>query len=115
MPETMARRAEESGVKRASTDPVTLLVLSVMAGAFISFGAIFATTSARILPYRVGRFLTGLVRRRSWSCLRKWTSWQKNWVQNMFRLDGLQDINPDSQVSQEIGSVLEALDKLCAK
>ena len=30
-------------------------------------------------------------------------------------MDGLQDINPDSQVSQEIGSVLEALDKLCAK
>src|SRR5215831_1706005 len=44
LPATMAVRAEESGVKRAATDPLTLLVLSVLAGAFISFGAIFATT-----------------------------------------------------------------------
>ena len=44
MPATMALRAEESGIKRASTDPITLLVLSVLAGAFISFGAIIATT-----------------------------------------------------------------------
>ena len=72
----MAVRAEESGVKRASTDPLTLLVLSVLAGAFISFGAIFATTvsagSIAItapdgaaafsagLPYGVMRLLTGL-------------------------------------------------------
>ena len=64
MPATMALRAEESGVKRASTDPVTLLLLSVMAGAFISFGAIFATTvsaGSADLPYGVGRLLTGLV------------------------------------------------------
>ena len=40
----MAARAEESGVKRAAIDPLTLLVLSVLAGAFIAFGAIFATT-----------------------------------------------------------------------
>ena len=60
----MAVRAEESGVKRASTDPVTLLVLSVLAGAFISFGAIFATTvSAGTvgMPYGVVRLLTGIV------------------------------------------------------
>jgi formate transporter len=64
MPATMALRAEESGVKRASTDPVTLLALSIMAGAFISFGAIFATTvsaGAEDLPYGVARLLTGLV------------------------------------------------------
>jgi formate/nitrite transporter len=77
MPATMALRAEESGVKRAATDPVTLLVLSVLAGAFISFGAIFATTvsagSIDIgtadgttalsagLPYGVVRLLSGLV------------------------------------------------------
>ena len=30
-------------------------------------------------------------------------------------MDGLQDIDPNSQVGQEIGSVLGALDKLCAK
>jgi len=63
MPATMALRAEESGVKRASTDTVTLLLLSVLAGAFISFGAIFATTvsaGSADLPYGVGRLLTGL-------------------------------------------------------
>jgi formate/nitrite transporter len=72
MPATMAVRAEESGVKRAAMDPVTLLVLSVLAGAFISFGAIFATTvsagsidgTAALsagLPYGVVRLLSGLV------------------------------------------------------
>ena len=64
MPVTMAVRAEESGVKRASTDPITLLVLSVLAGAFISFGAIFATTVAAGavgIPYGVVRLLVGLV------------------------------------------------------
>jgi formate/nitrite transporter FocA (FNT family) len=40
----MAVRAEASGVKRASIGLTTLLVLSVVAGAFVSFGAIFATT-----------------------------------------------------------------------
>jgi formate transporter len=44
MPAAMAARGEESGVKKASMDTLTLLVLSVLAGAFISFGAIFATT-----------------------------------------------------------------------
>src|SRR5262249_50110933 len=45
-------------------DPLTLLVLSVLAGAFIAFGAIFATTvsaGSAALPYGVGRLLTGLV------------------------------------------------------
>ena len=44
LPAAVAARAEESGVKKASMDALTLLVLSVLAGAFISFGAIFATT-----------------------------------------------------------------------
>ena len=63
MPASMAVRAEQSGIKRATTDPLIVLVLSVLAGAFISFGAIFATTvTAGIgLPYGVGRLLTGLV------------------------------------------------------
>jgi hypothetical protein len=30
-------------------------------------------------------------------------------------MDGLQEIDPESQDGQEIGSTLEALDKLCAK
>jgi len=64
MPSTMAARAEESGVKRATTDPITLFALSILAGAFISFGAIFATTvSAGTvgMPYGVVRLLSGLV------------------------------------------------------
>jgi formate transporter len=77
MPAAMAARAEETGVKRASTDPLTVFVLSVMAGAFIAFGAIFATTisagSIAVttangtaafsagLPYGVVRLLTGVV------------------------------------------------------
>src|SRR5262245_8750976 len=76
MPPSMAARAEESGVKKAAMDAVTLLVLSVLAGAFISFGAIFATTvsagSVVItapggeaafsagLPFGVVKLLTGL-------------------------------------------------------
>lgn len=62
MPPSMAVRAEQSGVKRAATDPITVLVLSVLAGAFISFGAIFATTVTGVgLPYGIARLLTGLV------------------------------------------------------
>jgi formate transporter len=76
LPADMAVRAEESGVKRVSADPLTMLVLSVLAGAFIAFGAIFATTvsagSISIaaadgapafsagLPYGVVRLLSGL-------------------------------------------------------
>ena len=44
-------------------DPLTLLVLSVLGGAFISFGAIFATTvsaGSANLPYGVMRLLTGI-------------------------------------------------------
>src|SRR5262245_60604186 len=44
MPAAMAARAEESGVRRAAMDPITVFVLSILAGAFISFGAAFATT-----------------------------------------------------------------------
>jgi formate transporter len=64
MPPAMAVRAEASGVKRASMDVTTLLALSVLAGAFVSFGAIFATTvsaGATEMPYGVGRLPVGLV------------------------------------------------------
>jgi formate/nitrite transporter len=77
MPAAMAIRAEESGVKRATTDLQTVLVLSILGGAFISLGAIFATTvnagaiaialsdgGAALyaaLPYGIVRLLTGLV------------------------------------------------------
>ena len=77
VPSSMALIAEQSGVKRASADPVTVFVLSVLAGAFISFGAIFATTVgagsiaivssdgsqalAASIPYGVTRLLMGVV------------------------------------------------------
>src|SRR5262245_16728376 len=64
LPAAMADRAEQAGVKKAGTDTLTLLALSVLAGAFIAFGAIFATTvsaGSAALPYGVGRLLTGLV------------------------------------------------------
>lgn len=64
MPAAMAVRAEQAGVVRASTDLFTVLILAILAGAFISFGAIFATTVSAgsvDLPYGVGRLLTGLV------------------------------------------------------
>jgi formate/nitrite transporter len=63
LPAAMAARAEEVGVKKAATDIPTLLVLSVLAGAFIALGAIFATTvsaGGSELPYGVTRLLTGV-------------------------------------------------------
>jgi len=74
LPSAMAQRAEAAGVTRAGMDPLAVFVLSILAGAFISFGAVFATTvgasivnlpgeagSAASLPYGVARLLTGLV------------------------------------------------------
>lgn len=64
LPRDMARRAEEGGVARAATDITTLLVLSILAGAFISFGAIFATTvsaGTAAIPYGIVRLLMGIV------------------------------------------------------
>jgi formate transporter FocA len=64
MPAAMAVRAEEVGVRKATTDPLTVLALSVLGGAFISLGAIFATTvstGAGALPFGVARLLSGFV------------------------------------------------------
>ena len=77
MPAALAARAEEAGVRRAATDPLNILVLSVLGGAFVAFGAIFATTVsagsiaissadgatqlAAGLPFGIVRLLVGLV------------------------------------------------------
>lgn len=77
LPAEMAARAEYLGVRKAEMPAFTMLVLSVLAGAFISLGAIFATTVAAGgmsvtaadgvvafstgLPYGITRLLTGLV------------------------------------------------------
>jgi formate/nitrite transporter len=76
LPTAMARRAEETGVKRVTAEPLTFFILSVLAGAFIAFGAIFSTTvtagsivmsasdsspaGSASLPYGLIRLLSGV-------------------------------------------------------
>jgi formate transporter len=59
LPSDMAIRAEQTGVRRASMDVLTVFVLSVLAGAFISAGDGVVMSAA--LPYGITRLLTGLV------------------------------------------------------
>jgi len=65
LPAEMALRAEQIGVKKAHQHPVGMLVLAVLAGAFIGLGAVFSTTTAAgangVLPYGVVRLLSGVV------------------------------------------------------
>jgi formate/nitrite transporter len=77
LPQEMATRAEYLGVRKAEMPFLRMFMLAVLAGAFISLGAIFATTvgagSIAIttpagdpafstgLPYGVTRLLSGLV------------------------------------------------------
>lgn len=64
VPPEMAAKAEQIGFKKAHTDPISVIVLSIVAGVFIAFGAIFATTvtagASGVLPYGVTRLLAGL-------------------------------------------------------
>jgi formate transporter len=63
LPPQMAARAEDVGVTKAKIDTVSLFVLAVLAGAFISLGAIFATTvsaGTEGLAFGPVRFLAGL-------------------------------------------------------
>jgi formate transporter FocA len=61
----MAAKAEDAGVAKASMGWRNMLLLSILAGAFISLGAIFSTTvtagAAQQLPFGVVRLLGGLV------------------------------------------------------
>jgi formate transporter FocA len=65
LPNEMAIRAEEIGAKKAVMNFPALFVLSVLAGAFIAFGAVFSTTVAagteNILPYGITRLVSGAV------------------------------------------------------
>lgn len=76
LPQEMAARAEYLGVRKAEMPFLKMFMLSVLAGAFISLGAIFATTvsagvivitpaegaaSTAALPFGVTRLLSGLV------------------------------------------------------
>ncbi len=65
LPAEMAVRAEQDGVRKAQLNVVSMFMLSVLAGAFIALGAIFATTvmagASTMLPYGVIRLLGGSV------------------------------------------------------
>jgi formate/nitrite transporter len=64
LPAEMAVRAEYLGVRKAENAVLKTFALGILAGAFISFGAIFATTTAAgssALPFGVAKLLTGLV------------------------------------------------------
>ncbi len=63
LPPEMARKAEHVGVVKADMSTANTLALSVLAGAFIALGAIFATTvtaGGADLPFGVLRLLGGL-------------------------------------------------------
>ncbi|EPC01020.1 formate transporter [Litchfieldella anticariensis FP35 = DSM 16096] len=61
-PDQIARRVESMGVAKARADALTLLVLAVLAGAFISLGALFFTmvVTDSSLGFGVTRLLGGL-------------------------------------------------------
>jgi formate transporter len=65
LPVEIARKAERIGAQKTQLDGLSLFVLAVLAGAFIGFGAMFATTvlagADGVLPFGVGRLLAGLV------------------------------------------------------
>jgi formate transporter len=65
LPHEMALRAEDIGVKKASMAFEPLFALSILAGAFIGFGAALSTTAAAgadgMLPYGVVRLISGFV------------------------------------------------------
>lgn len=63
-PPAMAAKAEGVGVTKARLDGMSMFALAILAGAFISIGAIFCTTvlaGSGALPYGVARLLGGLV------------------------------------------------------
>ena len=65
LPAEMAEKAEKVGLKKAGMDGVAMFVLALLAGAFISLGAMFATTAvagaAGHAPYGMTRVLAGIV------------------------------------------------------
>jgi formate/nitrite transporter len=65
VPADIARKAETVGAQKVRLDVWSLMVLAMLAGAFIALGAMFATTvmagTDGILPFGVSRLLGGLV------------------------------------------------------
>ena len=63
LPKDMARKVESVGIQKAEVDTISTLVLAILAGAFISLGAVFATTvttGAGELPYGLVKLLGGI-------------------------------------------------------
>lgn len=63
-PQEMAEKAETIGVRKASLPFLPLFMLAILAGIYVSLGAMFATTvaaGASSLPYGITRLLMGLV------------------------------------------------------
>lgn len=62
LPPEMAGKAEEIGVAKAHQEILKTMVLAVLAGAFIAFGAIFATlvTSGSELSFGLTKLLAGI-------------------------------------------------------
>jgi formate/nitrite transporter len=64
MPPDMALACEAAGATKAGRDTLALIVLGVLAGAFIALGAVFMTVvlaGSSELPWGVARLLAGLV------------------------------------------------------
>jgi len=63
MPDKMAEQAEDAGFAKANMSFSKTLMLSILAGAFISFGAIFATTvtADSSMSYGITKLIGGLV------------------------------------------------------
>jgi formate transporter len=65
LPPEIARKAETVGAQKARMNFLSLVVLSILGGAFIGLGAMFATTvlagSEGVLPFGIGRLIAGLV------------------------------------------------------
>lgn len=64
LPEAMARKAEDAGAAKAQRDSLQLFALSVLAGAFIAFGAMLSTIalagSDGAIPFGMARLIGGL-------------------------------------------------------
>ena len=65
LPADIAQKAETVGAQKIRLDPLSLIALAVLAGAFIALGAMFATSvlagTDGVLAFGVARLLSGLV------------------------------------------------------
>jgi formate transporter len=64
LPDAVARKAEGAGAEKAQREVMRLLALSVLAGAFIAFGAMLATIvlagSEGTVPFGLARLIAGM-------------------------------------------------------